>query len=84
MLLVFILLIEYKTRGLFFGWPSIVDRGRISRSLTLSYRPMELVRRYHGYAFAWASIYTFWYHPMENTWGHALGFFHTFIIMLQG
>jgi hypothetical protein len=34
--------------------------------------------------FAWAAIYTFWYHPMESTLGHALGFVHTSLIMLQG
>ncbi len=31
------------------------------------------VRRNHGYIFAWATIYTFWYHPMENTNGHLIG-----------
>jgi hypothetical protein len=36
--------------------------------------------------FVWrrAAVYTFWYHPCENTWGHVLGFVHTSLIMLQG
>jgi hypothetical protein len=47
-------------------------------------RAGPFVRRYHGYFFAWATIYTFWYHPMENTWGHLFGFFYMFLLMLQG
>lgn len=39
---------------------------------------------FQRYAFSWTVIYTFWYHPMENTYGHALGFVHTYIVMIQG
>jgi hypothetical protein len=42
------------------------------------------VRRYHGYYFAWATVYTFWYHPMVNTSGHLIGFFYMFLLLLQG
>jgi hypothetical protein len=42
------------------------------------------VAHYHGYVFAWAIIYTFWYHPMENTSGHLIGFLYTFLLMVQG
>ncbi len=79
MLLCFALLMEYKQRGLFMGWPS--DPASAWR---LPSRPIELVRKYHGYAFAWAAIYTFWYHPMESTVGHAFGFAHTAFFMVQG
>ena len=34
--------------------------------------------------FAWAIIYTFWYHPMVSTPGHLLGFLYMFLLMLQG
>ncbi|XP_077862578.1 uncharacterized protein LOC144344591 [Saccoglossus kowalevskii] len=84
MLLVFVLLMEYRDRGLLFGWPAPGHTGKISRRLRLSSGPITLIRKYHGYAFSWAAIYTLWYHPMENTWGHAFGFFHTWIILLQG
>ena len=84
MILVLVLLMEYRDRGLFFGWPTAQHKGRISCKLRLSQGPANLVRKYHGYAFSWGAIYTFWYHPMENTWGHALGFAHTWMIMLQG
>ena len=29
-------------------------------------------------------IYTFWYHPMENTSGHLIGFFYMFLLLTQG
>ncbi len=72
-ILVLILLMESRDRGLFFGWPSAQHTDKISHTVRFSQGPITLVRKYHGYAFAWGAIYTFWYHPMENTWGHALG-----------
>ena len=29
-------------------------------------------------------VFTFWYHPAENTQGHLIGFFYMFLLMLQG
>ena len=84
MLLVLVLLMEYRDRGLAFGWPTAQHKDKFSRTVRLSQGPVNLIRKYHGYAFSWGAIYTFWYHPMENTWGHALGFTHTWMIMLQG
>ena len=43
-----------------------------------------MARRYHGYYFAWAIVYTFWYHPMEATSGHLIGFLYLFLLLLQG
>jgi len=31
----------------------------------------------------WAIIYTFWYHPTVATSGHLIGFFYTFLLMVQ-
>ena len=45
---------------------------------------IRFARKYHGYFFAWATIYTFWYHPMDNTTGHLIGFFYMFLLLLQG
>jgi hypothetical protein len=73
LLLVMVLLMENQRRGLFFGkkvsW--LKETGRV-------------VRDYHGYVFAWATIYTFWYHPMEASFGHLIGFLYTFFLMMQG
>jgi hypothetical protein len=72
-LLVWILLMENRRRGLFAG-----------KKLPISKEIIRFARKYHGYYFAWATIYTFWYHPMENTSGHLIGFFYMFLLLLQG
>ena len=77
MMLVVVLLMEYKDRGILFNWPQDGQIGRFPDA------PMNYMRKYHGYAFSWAIIYTFWYHPMEPTWGHAMGFCLTALFMLQ-
>ena len=73
LMLVWVLLMENPRRGLFFG-----TKVRFPRRLT------DAARRYHGYYFAWAIVYTFWYHPMEATSGHLIGFLYMFLLMLQG
>ncbi len=72
-MLVVILLMENNRRGMFFG-----------KRLPIGKRVIQFARKYHGYFFAWAIIYTFWYHPMEATNGHLVGFFYTFLLLLQG
>jgi hypothetical protein len=72
-MLVWILLMENSRRGLFFG-----KKAPISKEI------VRFARTYHGYLFAWAAIYTFWYHPMENTTGHLIGFVYMFLLLLQG
>ena len=72
-MLVMILMIENRRRGLFFG-----------QKINWIEEPTRVLRTYHGYFFSWAVIYTFWYHPMEDTLGHLLGTFYTVLIMLQG
>ena len=64
LLLVFVLLMENPRRGLFFGYKAPGLRTAV-----------DVTKRYHGYLFSWAVIYTFWYHPMEDTGGHILGTF---------
>lgn len=44
---------------------------------------LEVVRRYHGYLFSWAIVYTFWYHPTVGTIGHLAGFFYMFMLFVQ-
>jgi hypothetical protein len=73
LMLVWILMMENSRRGLFFGKKVPVSRGII-----------QFARKYHGYVFAWAIVYTFWFHPMVGTAGHLIGFFYMFMLMLQG
>ncbi len=73
LMLVAILLMENRRRGLFFGRPAPLPQEII-----------RLARKYHGYLFSWAAVYTFWYHPMENTSGHLVGFLYMFFLLLQG
>lgn len=72
-MLVLVLLMENQRRGLFFG-----------KKINFLTETGRFVREYHGYIFAWGIIYTFWYHPMESTSGHLIGFFYTFVLMVQG
>jgi len=73
LLLMAIVVMENQRRGVAFGvrsnWLAAVG---------------PFFRRYHGYYFSWATIYTFWYHPMEDPWGHLLGFLYMFLLLLQG
>jgi hypothetical protein len=71
-LLVWILLMENSRRGMFFG-----------KKMPISQRVTAFARKYHGYFFAWAIIYTFWYHPAEATVGHLWGFFYTLLLLVQ-
>lgn len=73
LLLVVILIMENRRRGLFFG-----------NKAPLSTAVVDLFRHYHGYIFAWAVAYTFWFHPMVATSGHLVGFFYIFMLMVQG
>jgi len=72
-LLAAVLLMENQRRGLTFGQP-----------LGFVTQAARGVRKYHGYYFAWATIYTFWYHPMLATPGHLFGFAYMFLLLLQG
>ena len=75
LLLVIVLLMENQRRGLFFG---LKVQGSVMREAARG------LRKYHGYYFAWAIIYTFWYHPMVTTPGHLTGFLYMFLLLLQG
>jgi len=68
-----ILIMENDRRGMFFGKKALVPAG-----------VGEVVRKYHGYYFAWAITYTFWYHPFATTPGHLMGFFYMFMLFVQG
>lgn len=73
LLLLLVILMENRRRGIAFGrqWPGFIREAG------------DLARRYHGYYFSWAAIYTFWYHPMLSTPGHLVGFFYMFLLLTQ-
>ena len=73
LMLLLILLMENGRRGLWFGRPV----GFLNSA-------GDAVKRYHGYYFSWAIIYTFWYHPVELTSGHVAGFAYMSLLLLQG
>jgi hypothetical protein len=72
-LLMLVVIMENQRRGVVLGkpWHWLDEPGRF-------------LRRYHGYYFSWAVIYTFWYHPIETTLGHLLGTFYVIMLLLQG
>lgn len=73
LMLFVIIIMENDRRGMFFGRRALVAPG-----------VGEVTRRYHGYYFAWAITWTFWYHPMATTPGHLMGFFYMFMLFVQG
>lgn len=73
MMLYVIMMFENRRRGLFFG-----------KKVNFRKEFYEWIKRYHGYAFSFAVIYTFWFHPMIPTLGHVIGFLHVIVVMLQG
>lgn len=72
-MLMLIVIMENQRRGVVLGkqWGWLNEPGRF-------------LRKYHGYYFSWAIIYTFWYHPVETTLGHLLGIFYILMLLLQG
>lgn len=72
LMLFLIMLMENRRRGLFFG-----------KVVPILNAPGDVVRRYHGYYFSWAIIYTFWYHPVEITPGHLAGYAYMSLLLLQ-
>ncbi len=73
MMLFVILAMENRRRGLFFG-----------RKINFRKEFYRWMAEYHGYAFSFAVIYTFWFHPMIPTLGHLLGFVQVILVMIQG
>jgi hypothetical protein len=71
--LIMIQALEAPRRGLILG----LRRPALPSELT------RFARRYHGYIFSWATIYTFWYHPMEPLPAHVGGLYHTLLLFVQ-
>jgi hypothetical protein len=71
-MLVLILIIENRRRGLFFG-----------KKMPFPKESTRAVVKYHGVYIALATIFTFWYHPMEATQWHIIGFFYLYLLFIQ-
>lgn len=71
-MLVMMLILLNARRGLFFG-----------KRVYLPPLGVSVTQKVHGFYISWAVVYTFWYHPMEGTLGHLLGFLYLFLLMGQ-
>ncbi len=71
-MLVLILIIENRRRGLFFG-----------KKVVLPKEATRKVMKHHGIYIALATVFTFWYHPMESTPWHLFGFFYMYLLFIQ-
>jgi hypothetical protein len=69
-----ILVIENKRRGLFKG---------IKLDKPFTAKVTAFFRRTHTYIFAWALVYTFWFHPMTYDPQLITGFFYMFLLFTQ-
>ena len=71
-MLVMMLILLNGRRGLFFG-----------KKVALPPLGVSMTQKTHGFYIAWAVVFTFWFHPMEGTLGHLLGFLYLFLLMGQ-
>lgn len=76
LLLVIVLIMKIKKRGLFFGYNPFHKISNLTKII-------DLCRKYHPYVFSWAIIYTFWFHPIVLTVGHIVGFLYLYLLMIQ-
>ena len=84
MMIAFVFILEFHDRGLIFGWPQKNHDDGLSQILRkMTEKTSYIIRKYHGYCFVWFNIWTFWYHPLENTYAHATGIFLIWQFLLQ-
>ncbi|MEI8093451.1 MAG: hypothetical protein WCG80_04510 [Spirochaetales bacterium] len=72
LMLILILILLNDRRGLFFG-----------KKVPMPAKPVAWLKKYHGFIISFGLVYTFWFHPMEGTWGHLAGFFYMALLFLQ-
>ena len=73
-MLAIILILENPRRGLFLG-------RKAGKPFTV--QVVGFFRRVHMYVFAWALVYTFWFHPMASDPQLVSGFFYMFLLFTQ-
>ncbi|MFC1909806.1 hypothetical protein ACFLXC_00740 [Chloroflexota bacterium] len=73
-MLAVIIILENPRRGVFLG-------RKAGKSFTAQVG--LFFRRIHTYLFAWALVYTFWFHPMATDPQLLTGFFYMFLLFTQ-
>mgnify|MGYP000271259922 CR=1 FL=1 len=71
-MLILILILENNRRGLFFG-----------KKMPFPKESVRFVTKHHGMYITLATIFTFWFHPMEFTWSHTIGFLYMYLLFIQ-
>lgn len=71
-MLILILIMENRRRGLFFG-----------KKVYMPKESVKFIIKTHGIYIALATIFTFWFHPMEFLWAHTIGFFYMYLLFIQ-
>ena len=71
-MLILVLIMENSRRGLFFG-----------KKVKLPKESVRFIMKNHGIYIALATIFTFWFHPMEFIWAHTIGFFYMYLLFIQ-
>ncbi len=72
LILVTLILMQINNRGIFFNIKIKVPQ-----------KAMKLLYSIHGIIFTFAIVYTFWFHPVVFTIGHAIGFLYIFLLFIQ-
>ena len=55
----------------------------LGKKIALPERGMRFMYAFHGIFISWALVYTFWFHPMEGSYGLLSGFFYMFLLFIQ-
>lgn len=71
MLVILLFMLEGR-RGLFFG-----------KKIGLKEELRKPLKKWHGIYISWALVYTFWFHPMEGSYGLLAGFIYMFLLFMQ-
>ncbi len=72
LILVTLILMQINQRGIFF-----------SIKIKIPPKAMSSLYSIHGILFTFAIVYTFWFHPVVFTIGHAIGFLYIFLLFIQ-
>ncbi len=71
-MLVLMLVMLTPRRGFFLGI-----------KIGLPAKGVKFLNAVHGVFISWALVYTFWFHPMEGTYGLLSGFFYMYLLFTQ-
>ena len=55
----------------------------LGKKISLPAKSMQFLNKVHGPFISWALVYTFWFHPMEGSYGLLSGFFYMFLLFIQ-